>query len=388
MPEITILMPCLNEEATLGVCINKAKQAITDNHLDAEILVSDNGSTDNSIMIANSHNVRVISVKEKGYGNALRSGIVHAQGKYIIMADSDDSYDFHYLLPFVVKLREDNDLVMGNRFLGGIEPNAMPFLHKYLGNPVLSFIGRLFFDIPIGDFHCGFRGFNRKSMLKNNLFTTGMEFASEMVIKSALNKQRIVEIPVRLYKDGRLGSSHLRTWHDGWRHLRFLLLFSPSWLFLYPGAAMVFLGVLITAVLLPRPLQIGHVRFDVHTMLYSASLIVIGAQMITFYYFSKLFAMKEGLHSNKKWLNRFNEYFSLEKGLILGGLLVLVGVVLSLYSVDLWTNKSFGNLQPSKMLRIIIPSVTCLMLGIQLIFNSFFVSILNLNIRHTNPDLK
>jgi glycosyltransferase involved in cell wall biosynthesis len=385
MPEITILMPCLNEDATLGICINKAMQAIDDHNLDAEILISDNGSTDNSIMIANSLGVRVISVKEKGYGNVLRSGIAHAQGKYVIMADSDNSYDFHYLLPFVIKLREDNDLVMGNRFLGGIEPNAMPFLHKYLGNPVLSFIGRLFFNISIGDFHCGFRGFNREAMLGNNLFTTGMEFASEMVIKSSLNRQKIVEIPVRLYKDGRQRSSHLRTWHDGWRHLRFLLLFSPSWLFLYPGLAMVFFGVIITIVLLPSPLTIGHIKLDVHTMLYSASLIVIGTQMITFYYFSRLFGEKEGVHYNRKWLSRFNEYFSLEKGLIIGGGILLVGVVLLLYSVNLWTNKSFGNLQPSKMLRIIIPSVTCLMLGIQLIFNSFFASILNLNIRHASP---
>jgi len=327
MPEITILMPCLNEDATLGICINKAKRAIADHSLDAEILIADNGSTDTSIMIANSLGVRVISVKEKGYGNVLRSGIIHAKGKYIIMADSDDSYDFQYLLPFIVRLREDNDLVMGNRFLGGIEPDAMPFLHQYLGNPVLSFIGRLFFNISIGDFHCGFRGFRREAMLNNDLFTTGMEFASEMVIKTSLNRQKIVEIPVRLYRDGRRRSSHLRTWHDGWRHLRFLLLFSPSWLFLYPGLAMVFFGSFITAVLLPSPLTIGHIKLDVHTMLYSASLIVIGVQMITFYYFSGLFGNKEGVYHSKKLIHRFNEYFSLEKGLIIGGVILLVGVI-------------------------------------------------------------
>lgn len=384
MPEITILMPCLNEEATLGICINKAKRAIGVHDLDAEILISDNGSTDDSIMIANSLGVRLISVKEKGYGNVLRSGIVNARGKYVIMADSDNSYDFNYLLPFVTKLREGNDLVMGNRFMGGIEPDAMPFLHKYLGNPVLSFIGRLFFNISIGDFHCGFRAFNREAMLGNNLFTTGMEFASEMVIKASLNRQKIVEIPVRLFKDGRQRASHLRTWHDGWRHLRFLLLFSPSWLFLYPGVAMVLLGLITTIVLLPSPLIVGHIKLDVHTMLYSASLIVIGTQMITFYYFSRLFGEKEGVRYRRRWLSRFNEYFSLEKGLVIGGVVFLVGVILFLYSVNLWTTESFGNLQPSKMLRIIIPSVTCLMLGIQLIFNSFFASILNLNIRHIN----
>jgi hypothetical protein len=277
---------------------------------------------------------------------------------------------------------------MGNRFMGEIKPNAMPFLHRYLGNPILSFVGRLFFNISVGDFHCGFRGFKRQSMINLNLFTTGMEFASEMIIKSSLNKQRISEIPVNLYPDGRSRPSHLRTWHDGWRHLRFLLLYSPAWLFLYPGTVLIAIGITITTILLPHPLKIGHITFDVHTMLYSASSILIGVQMLTFYCFSKIFATKEGLDNNKEWIHNFNRYFSLEKGLAFGGLILLIGILLTLYGIHIWTGESFGDLQPSKMLRIIIPSITSLMLGTQMIFNSFFASILNLNIKHSNKELK
>jgi glycosyltransferase involved in cell wall biosynthesis len=376
--EFTILMPCLNEEETLGTCIQKARHSIERNQLHAEILISDNGSTDNSICIAESLGARVIHASEKGYGNALRHGIEKAKGKYIIMADADDSYDFNDLLPFVTKLREGNDLVVGNRFLGGIEANAMPFLHRYLGNPVLTNLGRLFFNIPLGDFHCGFRGFNRQAIIDIRLSATGMEFASEMIVKSSQYSQKIAEVSVKLYRDGRSRAPHLRTWRDGWRHLRFLLLFAPKWLFLYPGVMMVLLGVSISAALLPGPFSLGAVTFDVHTMLYAAIVTLIGNQMITFYFFSKIFAIRMALEKNDSWMSGFDKYFTLERGLALGGSLLFMGILLTIYSITVWNDSSFGNLQPTLMLRIIIPAVTLLMLGIQIIFNSFFAGVLSI----------
>lgn len=375
-------MPCLNEEQTIAICIKKAQFSIERYQLNAEILVSDNGSADNSVSLAIDAGARVIIVKERGYGNVLRAGIEHAKGQYIIMADSDDSYDFSEIFPFVLKLREGYDLVMGNRFLGGIEPNSMPFLHRYLGNPVLSFVGRLFFKIPVGDFHCGIRGVNRQAMASINLFTTGMEFASEMIIKCSLSGQKITEIPVRLYPDGRSRPPHLRTWHDGWRHLRFLFLYCPTWLFLYPGSILMVVGIMITTLLLPGPVPLGHVTFDVHTMVYSASAIVIGFQTLTFYFCSKLFAAKKGFDYKNRWVGEFNHYFTLERGLIAGGIMLILGLSLTLYAIHMWIGKSFGTLQPSKMLRLIIPAVTSLMLGTQIIFNSFFASMLNLNLKY------
>jgi glycosyltransferase involved in cell wall biosynthesis len=372
-------MPCLNEEETLGICIQKARRSIDAHSLHAEILIADNGSTDNSISIATKLGARVVHAEEKGYGNALRYGISNAKGTYVIMADSDDSYDFSDILPFVVKLREGYDLVVGNRFLGGIQKNAMPFLHRYLGNPVLSFIGKLFFNIQIGDFHCGFRAFHRQSMIDIDLFTPGMEFASEMIVKSSLNNLRISEVSVTLSPDGRSRPPHLQTWQDGWRHLRFLLLYSPKWLFLYPGLLLMMAGIFIFCVLLPRPFSIGDVTFDIHTMLYAASSVLIGFQMATLYCFSRIISIRDGIRRETRWMRSFNKYFSLEKGLILGAAVLLSGCFLSVYSVRLWTDTSFGDLQPSRMLRIIIPSTTFLMLGIQIVFNSFFASMLNLN---------
>lgn len=376
--EVTILMPCLNEEETLRACIIKAMHAVETNNLEAEILIADNGSTDSSLDIAHSLGVTVIHVTEKGYGNTLRAGIEHAKGKYIIMGDSDDSYDFGAIQPFVQKLREGNDLVMGNRFRGGIEHGAMPFLHRYLGNPVLSFIGRLFFKIPAGDFHCGLRGFDRKAILNIGLCTTGMEFASEMIVKASLNHLKISEVPTKLYPDGRSRPPHLRTWRDGWRHLRFLLLFSPKWLFLYPGLAFILAGAMVTSILFMGPVKIQSITFDIHTMLYSSVMVVIGFQVVTFYFLSRIFAIKTGLDNNIKWLERFNNFFSLEKGLVAGSLILLSGVALTVYSIDVWEKTSFGNLEPMQIFRLVIPATTFLVLGVQLVFNSFFASILNL----------
>jgi glycosyltransferase involved in cell wall biosynthesis len=376
--ELTILMPCLNEEETIRACVTKAQHALKSNNIQGEILIADNGSIDCSPAIAESMGARVIHVMEKGYGKALYAGIEQAKGTYVIMGDSDDSYDFTDILPFISRLRDGYDLVMGNRFKGGIEKNAMPFLHRYLGNPVLSFIGRLFFKTNIGDFHCGLRGFNRNSILSIGLCSPGMEFASEMIVKSSLNKLKIAEVPTKLYPDGRSKRSHLRTWRDGWRHLRFLLLFSPIWLFLYPGLVFMMAGMFTTAMLFNGPVKIGSVRFDIHTMLYSAIMIVIGFQCVTFYLFAKIYAIKAGLDNNKKWLENFNRYFSLERGLGTGIFILLSGIVLTVYSFSIWNSQLFGNLNPLHVLRFVIPAVTCLLLGIQIIFNSFFTSILHL----------
>lgn len=376
--EVTILMPCLNELETIGTCIRKAKKSIKAFNLDAEVLISDNGSTDESILVAESLGARVVVTEEKGYGNVLRHGIANARGKFVIMADADDSYDFEDIYPFIVKLREGYDLVMGNRFSGGIEKNAMPWLHRYLGNPVLSFLGRLFFQLPIRDFHCGFRGFSVAAISGISFTTTGMEFASEMIIKSSFHQHRITEIPVKLYPDGRRRSPHLRTWHDGWRHLRFLLLYSHNWLFLYPGLLFIAAGLGAIVALLPAPVRIGGVTFDVHTMLYGAFLVLTGMQMLGFYYCSQVFAARMGLVKRPAWLSGFNRRFTLERGLIIGGFIFLVGVVLTCCSFQIWTSKSFGDLQPSSMLRIVIPSMMTLILGTQIILNSFLASILNL----------
>jgi glycosyltransferase involved in cell wall biosynthesis len=376
--ELTILMPCLNESETLGTCIKKAQKYISENKINGEVLIADNGSTDGSIEIAQNLGARVVNVSFKGYGSALRTGIVAAQGKYIIMGDSDDSYDFSKLNPFVDKLREGYDLVIGNRFKGGVEKGAMPFLHRYLGNPVLSFIGRVFFTIPVKDFHCGLRGFNRKSALMLDLKTNGMEFASEMVVKAALFKQRIIEVPTTLKPDGRTRPPHLRTWRDGWRHLRFLLIYSPNWLFFFPGLTLVFLGVIVTIILSKNTFYIGKMGFDVNTLFYASSAIIIGSQLIAFHLFSKIFAINAGLIPPDRRIVRFNQIFNLEVGIATGILLIVIGITNTLVSLNTWKSLSYGELNPQIMLRKIIPAGTFMIIGAQAIFYSFFISILNL----------
>ena len=375
--ELSIVMPCLNEAETLGICIKKAQWYLDQHNISGEIVVADNGSTDGSQEIAAQMGARVVPVQEKGYGSALRGGIAAARGQYIIMGDADDSYDFTKLTPFIEKLRAGCDLVMGNRFKGGIKPGAMPPLHKYLGNPVLTWIGRLFFSSPCSDFHCGLRGFSKAAIAQLNLRTTGMEFASEMVVKASLYKMRIAEVPTTLSPDGRSRPPHLRSWQDGWRHLRFLLLYSPRWLFLYPGALLMLLGLLVVLWLLPGPRGI----FDIHTLLFAATAIIVGFQAVAFAVFTKVFAISEGLLPEDRRLDRVFRYINLEKGLIVGGAFLLIGIAGSIYSFSAWEANLFGPLEPSQTMRIVIPSVTCLALGVQMIFSSFFLSVLGLKRR-------
>lgn len=379
--ELSIIMPCLNESETLEECIRKAQGSLVEHGIKGEIVIADNGSTDGSQAIAARMGARVVNVKAKGYGNALMGGIGAARGKYIIMGDADASYDFSRLDPFIEKLREGYDLVMGNRFRGGIERGAMPALHKYLGNPVLTIIGRLLFRSPAGDFHCGLRGFRRDSILKLNLRTTGMEFASEMIVKATLNNMRIAEVPTTLSPDGRSRPPHLRSWRDGWRHLRFMLLYSPRWLFLYPGALLMITGLAVGLWLLPGPRRVAGITFDVHTLLYAALAVILGFQTVTFAAFTKIFAISEGLLPEDPRLNFAFRYITLEVGLVVGGLMLLLGLVSSIYTVGFWESHSFGPLDPSKTFRIIIPAVTALMLGFQIILSSFFLSILGLKRR-------
>jgi glycosyltransferase involved in cell wall biosynthesis len=368
--ELSIVMPCLNEAETIALCIDKAQQYLLKYQIEGEVVVADNGSSDGSQAIAQAHGARVVQVREPGYGSALRGGFAAALGEYIIMGDGDDSYDFTNLTPFLQKLRAGYDLVMGNRFLGGIKPGAMPILHRYLGNPVLSWIGRLFFRSACRDFHCGLRGFRKSAIESLDLRTSGMEFASEMIVKAALYRLSITEVPTTLSPDGRSRPPHLRTWRDGWRHLRFLLLYSPRWLFLYPGLFLIAAGFVSTLVLLSGP--------RVHSLLYSAIAITIGFQIVSFGVFTKAFAMSEGLLPEDRRFKNIAKYANLEVGLILGCILLLLGVGGSIYSLRIWEATLFGALNPAMTMRVVIPSVTSLALGVQVIFSSFFLSVLRL----------
>lgn len=374
-------MPCLNEAETIETCIRKAQASLEKNSIRGEVVIGDNGSTDGSQAIAEKLGARVVDVDVKGYGAALQGGIAAARGKFIIMGDADDSYDFSNLAPFIEKLREGFDLVMGNRFKGGIQPGAMPPLHRYLGNPVLTGIGRLFFNSPAGDFHCGLRGFSKAAFEKMDLQTTGMEFASEMVVTSTLLKLKIAEVPTTLSPDGRSRPPHLRSWRDGWRHLRFMLMYSPRWLFLYPGLAMMALGFAVGLWLLPGPQTLNGVTFDVHTLLYASGLVFIGFQAAQFAMFTKVFAITEGLLPEDPRLNRAFKYITLEVGLIIGALIFLGGVVGTGVAIADWRGADFGDLKPSHELRIIIPSTLALALGAQTMLASFFFSVLGLKRR-------
>jgi glycosyltransferase involved in cell wall biosynthesis len=379
--ELSILMPCLNEAETLEICIEKAQKSLRELDIVGEVIIADNGSTDGSQDIATRMGARVVPVVAKGYGSALMGGIMAARGVYVIMGDADDSYDFSNLGPFVEKLRGGWDLVMGNRFQGGIKPGAMPPLHKYFGNPALTRIGQLFFSSPAGDFNCGLRGFRRESILKLDLQTTGMEFAGEMVVKASIYKLRVAEVPTVLSPDGRSRPPHLRTWRDGWRNLRFMLVYSPRWLFLYPGAALMILGLIIVVWLLPGTQKIGGISFDVHTLLYGAIAVIIGFQAVTFAFFTKLFAISEKLLPEDPKLNKIFRYVTLETGLIVGAILILIGIVGSFMSLTIWSETAFGNLDPFKTLRLVIPSLTCLTVGLQMVLSSFFLSVLGLKRR-------
>ncbi len=376
--ELTIVMPCLNEAETLAGCVEEALRALREQNLSGEVIVADNGSTDGSQEIATRLGARVVPVSEKGYGRALQGGIAAARGRFILMGDSDGSYDFTHASRFVEKLREGYDLVMGNRFLGGIQPGAMPWKNRYLGNPLLSGIGRLFFRCPIGDFHCGLRAFSRDAFNRLELRTAGMEFASEMVIKATLFGLRITEIPTTLRPDGRSRPPHLRPWRDGWRHLRFMLLFSPRWLFLQPGLALFFGGLLAGALLIRGPLRIGSIAFDVHTLIFAAMSVLIGFQAVTFAIFTKIFAINSGLLPADPRLARPLRWFNLERGLAFGAVLALAGLALSFHAVGVWSGHSFGNLAPGELLRLVIPGSGFIMLGCQVMLVSFLLSILDL----------
>lgn len=376
--ELTVLMPCLNEAETLEVCIRKAKHCMESLNVDGEVLIADNGSTDGSQELAQRAGARVVAVKDRGYGAALKGGINAAAGRYIIMADADDSYDFTGLEPFLNKLRDGYDLVMGNRFKGGIKEGAMPPLHRYLGNPVLSFIGRLFFRSPIGDFHCGLRGYSKAAVERMALQTTGMEFASEMVVKASLLKMKIAEVPTTLSPDGRSRPPHLRSWRDGWRHLRFLLMYSPRWLFYYPGLIMMLIGLSLCGLIWFTPLQIGNVKLDIHTMLYAAAMVIVGFQAVLFAIFTKQFAIQEGLLPSDKKMIVISRWLNLERVLIFGLLICAFGVGATIYALIQWSRSNFGELNPQTTMRTVIAAVLALSIGIQLCFAGFFTSILRL----------
>ncbi|MGK7929925.1 MAG: glycosyltransferase family 2 protein [Microcystaceae cyanobacterium] len=371
--ELSIVMPCLNEAETLATCIEKAQWYLKEYNVSGEVIIADNGSTDGSQDIANDLGARVINVTQKGYGSALMGGITAANGHFIIMGDADDSYDFTRLHPFVEKLRQGYDLVMGNRFKGGIKKGAMPLHHRYLGNPVLTGFGRLFFASPCSDFHCGLRGFRKLSIERLNLRTTGMEFASEMVVKGTLYHLKIAEVPTTLSPDGRSRPPHLRSWRDGWRHLRFLLLYSPRWLFLYPGFFLVIVGLLSTVFLLDSP--------RVHSLLYSSTAIILGFQTVIFALFTKAFAISEGLIPEDKKYKAFSRHFSLELGLIIGLSLFIFGILGTGFAFLQWEATQFGALNPAQTMQIVIPSVTSLALGVQVMLSSFFLSVLALKRR-------
>jgi glycosyltransferase involved in cell wall biosynthesis len=383
--ELSVVMPCLNEAETVETCVRKALGFFAEHGVDGEVIIADNGSTDGSQQLAREAGARVVPVTDKGYGNALMGGIRAARGTYVVMGDADDSYDFTNLVPFLTELRDGADLVMGNRFKGGIAPGAMPALHRYLGNPVLSFVGRLFFRSKIGDFHCGLRGFRRESILRLGLQTGGMEFASEMVVRCTLAKYDIREVPTTLSPDGRTRAPHLSTWRDGWRHLRFLMLYSPRWLFLIPGLLLMTLGLVGSVALSTGPIHVGDIAFDVDTLVGTSAMLVIGFQAVLFALLTKVYAMEEGFLPHDKRVQRIVDSWSLERGLVIGGLLALAGLVGLVASLVHWQGHSFGQLNPRDSLRIVMPAATALMMSFQIIFASLFVSILAIRRRSHPP---
>lgn len=378
--ELTILMPCLNEAETLADCIDQARDFLARQRIDGEVLIADNGSTDGSIRIAEEHGARVVHVAPKGYGSALMHGMRAARGTYLILGDCDRSYDFSKLEPFVERLRAGYDLVMGNRFLGGITRGAMPWLHKYVGNPVLSYLGRLFFAVPVGDFNCGLRGLRRERVLGLGLRAPGMEFASEMIVRAALGGLSIAEVPTTLSRDGRSRPPHLRTWRDGWRHLRFLLMLSPRWLFLYPGALLFSIGAVAQAAILTGPVVVGRVVLDIHTMLFAGGAMIAGVQMAVFSLIVKTAAAAQGMLPAGSNFRRFVRHFTLERGLVLGAAIALAGFVLAAYSLSMWMSAGLSELEPRHVMRVVIPSLTLSIIGIEIMFSSFVLHFLVWNL--------
>ena len=376
--ELTILMPCLNEAETVATCVRKARSFLERTGVTGEVLLADNGSTDGSADLAREAGARVVEVGAKGYGSALRGGIESARGRFVIMADADDSYDFAQLDGFLAALRAGHELVIGHRFRGGIRPGAMPWLHRYLGNPVLSFLGRLFFSCRIGDFHCGLRGVERAAALRLGLRAPGMEFASEMIVKAVLAGWQIAEVPTVLSPAGRSRAPHLRSWRDGWRHLRFLLIMSPRWLLLYPGMCMIAVGSIVELLIWHGPLIVRGVGFDIHTMLYAAGATILGLQLVLFSVIGRTVGVLKGLLPMTPRLGRFLRLFTLERGAMLGLALGLTGLGLASYSLDTWFRARFGPMGPLEAMRAVITSVTLMIAGGEILFASFLIELIDL----------
>lgn len=379
--EVSIVIPCLNEADTLAICIQKAAITLKEKNISGEIIVADNGSTDESISIAQKLGVRIVNVKNKGYGSALMAGIAAAQGEFIIMGDADDSYDFREIEKFVLKLREGYDLVQGCRLPAGggnILPGAMPISHRYIGNPMFTLLARIWFKSPINDIYCGMRGFKKSFYEKLNQKCTGMEFATEMIIKASINSAKISEVPITLHPDGRRSHPpHLKTFRDGWRTLRFFLLFSPNWLFLFPGALLIGLGTIAYFLALPAVSLFGII-FDLHTLLFGTLSILSGCQLILFAVFAKTFAVGEGLMPPEKNIRWLADRLKLEHGILIGGLLLIAGIYILTNVVLKWKSIDFGHLDYASTMRLVIPGALLVDLGIQVIFSCFFLSILTL----------
>ncbi|MCW4461661.1 glycosyltransferase family 2 protein [Sphingomonas sp. BT-65] len=375
--ELSIVMPCLNEAETLALCIRKAKAFLDEYNIAGEVIVADNGSTDGSQQIANALGARIVHVPARGYGAALIGGIEAAQGRYVAMGDADDSYDFGALMPFLDALRQGGDLVMGNRFQGGIAAGAMPPLHKYLGNPVLSFLGRAFFGTPIGDFHCGLRAFRRDSIRALGLTAPGMEFASEMVVKAAIAKLDIREVPTTLQPDGRSRPPHLRTWRDGWRHLRFLLIYAPRFLFLYPGLALALAGLVGVLGLIPGDIRIGEVELGVHTMIFAAMAVLIGSQLVGLSVLARRYGVIAGMWPESGLMRRIRNWFSVERACVAGGLMLVTGLGGAIAATLAWASAGFGDMNPAALMRVTIPSMLLCCLGVQTAVTAFFAGLLD-----------
>ena len=381
LPKLSIVMPCLNEAETLGACIRKARNALGELAIGGEVVVADNGSTDGSQEIAQRAGARVVDVIEKGYGSALRGGMSAALGEWIVVGDADDSYDFGSIAPFVEKLEAGYELVMGCRLprgKGRIVKGAMPWKHRWIGNPLLTFLGRLFFKSRANDFHCGLRAVSKEGLLKMNLSSTGMEFASEMVMKAAFAKMRVAEVPITLHKDGRSRVPHLRSWRDGWRHLRFMLLHCPMWLFFVPGATLLFGGIALQMRVAAGPFKVGIFGLESNTLVVSSLAIVLGMQLICFALFARIFAVTQGFLPPSQRLRVFESFFSLERGIWSGFAIGVVGLAELCHAVWIWRAAGFGPLPTADTLRLVIPATTCIACGMQLIFASFLISILRL----------
>jgi glycosyltransferase involved in cell wall biosynthesis len=382
--ELSIVMPCLDEAGTVGECVARARAALARLGIAGEVVVADNGSMDGSREIAERAGARVVPVASRGYGAALAAGIAAARGRFVLMGDADATYDFDAIDPFIERLRAGDDLVMGDRFAGGITRGAMPFLHRWIGNPVLSFLGRVFFRTNVHDFHCGLRAFRRDTVVGLDLRSTGMEYATEMVAKSALYRLKVSEVPATLAPDRRDRPPHLRTWRDGWRHLRFMLLYSPRWLFLYPGAVLMLAGAIVTLWLLPGAQRAGGISFDIHTLIYAALAVIVGFNAMLFALFTKTFAITEGLLPPDPRLDRLYRYVRLETGLVIGAIVLIAGVIGSFLAVAVWRSRGFGPLSPEDTaltLRIVIVSGGAIALGLETVLASFFLSVLGLRRR-------